>query len=374
MRSFVPSIRKPLFVRAQDFLKSKVSRFSATQRNRIEQTNPYQSTQLAQFTAPSSPGAQEEPVQLKVLIESSLVIDVLLNRASPFLEDSVTVMEWATNGLLQAYITEGGLEDIWHLTERLQGAESANQLIETLLKSFIVCSVDRSVITESCSLGVSNWESAVLMTCLIRHDLDGIITLRSEEFLGELELFEQQQRWILKPSDFLNWKSGAGAVLPSQLGELKAQLNRRFTLFDVVDPEPKLLIADWRIEDFTVCSSKSPSARATVTVVDSHNQIHERSAQGDGAIDALCRALDQAVSPLFPERSYELRSIQIQNIEYGIESRVASTVMLKDKKRAYHARAVHADSIKAGFYAYVHALEQIYQANQLSQVIPNNAF
>ncbi|NES82748.1 MAG: PIN domain-containing protein [Moorea sp. SIO2B7] len=120
----------------------------------------------------------------QLLIDTSLIIDVLLGRDSIFLEEATKIIQLVFSGEINWYITGIGLRDIWDIIRKLKGKKDANYLIIKLLNSFSVCNLNKETIKNSSNYYLNSIESAIQIEFAKNNKIDGIITLREKYFLG----------------------------------------------------------------------------------------------------------------------------------------------------------------------------------------------
>jgi hypothetical protein len=143
----------------------------------------------------------------KILIDASLILDVLLERHSIFLKDAIHIVDLVFTGGVNGYITELGLRDIWDISRKMKSEEDANYLIIKLLNSFNLCKIDSAMIKRAREYYLSSFETGIQLECLKSNQLDIIITLRTTDFLrcGFTNIFS--------PSQFLESYSISDGIL-----------------------------------------------------------------------------------------------------------------------------------------------------------------
>lgn len=77
---------------------------------------------------------------MKVLIDTNVILDVLLNRAS-FVQDAIAVLE-LTCGNIQAYVSASAITDIYYIAyKELRDKIRVKNLIKTLLQIITVAGI-----------------------------------------------------------------------------------------------------------------------------------------------------------------------------------------------------------------------------------------
>lgn len=310
---------------------------------------------------------------LKVLIDSSLILDIFLNRKSPYLEYYTNILSRLKSREIQGYITETEIERIWHISERLKGRKTTNSLISHLLNFIKPCIIDSEVILASENNHLTTLDNAIQVECLKRYNLDIIV---SDKF--DNDIFESNEpsmgqgiktAYILTPIQFVSFLESRQIhenittkenKLSKEIEYIKSRLNHTLTNRDsLVDEE--LSISSYTIDDFEISSSQNQYAYARVIITNQDQEKHSETAHGQGPVEALCRAVDKSIQSLSLPK-YSLYSLRINNTSTtskGFESPVKTTAILKCDKKFYRGEAEHADCLKSIFFAYIKAINNI---------------
>jgi uncharacterized protein YjbI with pentapeptide repeats len=307
-----------------------------------------------------------------ILIDSSLIIDVLLGRNSSFLEAAIKIIELVFSENINGYISEVGLRDIWDITRELKGEKDANYLLIKLLNSFNVCNLEKEIIKKLSDYYLNSVESGMQIECAKKNNLDAIITLREKDFLG--------CDWenIFTPFQFLDNYENKNFYRDKFKKEIIGSKNRENLkkLFHKSDKEENqteiedlYLFDGWKVKHFNLLASKNKMAEAAVALscdiipIIQNDNIHVFRAWDCGSITALFKALDKAIIAKINQDNfinYSLSKIEISQLESGVESSICASIILNignHKLRSFH---IHKDIIKACFYAYVKAIRNIY--------------
>lgn len=118
---------------------------------------------------------------MKVLIDTNIVLDVLLNR-KPFVEDAVKAFRQAEKGQIEAYITASSVTDLVYI---LRKAYSLNE-IKTHLKEMFpfikIVGINPAMITGALDKDAPDFEDAVMMECARQSGMEMIITRNKSDF------------------------------------------------------------------------------------------------------------------------------------------------------------------------------------------------
>ncbi|MBQ0797849.1 MAG: 2-isopropylmalate synthase [Porticoccaceae bacterium] len=147
----------------------------------------------------------------------------------------------------------------------------------------------------------------------------------------------------------------------------KADLNRAFTRFkeladkkrEIHDEDLQALVSDIQIgesaEDLALVamdvSSKTGRAPHAELTLRSHGNDHSVSAEGDGPVDAVFRAIEKLA-----DSGTELKLYSVNAITTGTDSQGEVTVRLEKGGRIVNGQGADTDILVASAKAYIHAL------------------
>jgi hypothetical protein len=118
----------------------------------------------------------------KILIDSSLIVDFLLNRPCPVTEDINSLFHLITRREIKGYISSLGLEFI-NSCAKIRGGESLAEKINSKLEAlFEICEVKKEMIDNVKKSSLPTLHNAIYLECSIFYELDAILTLDPEGF------------------------------------------------------------------------------------------------------------------------------------------------------------------------------------------------
>ena len=133
---------------------------------------------------------------MKVLIDTNVILDVL-ERREAFFEDSYAVVRLAAEGKLDAATPAGSITDAYYIICKSgKGATIARDAIATLLQLIRVCDTTASDVAAALTLGVADFEDAILAATARREKAEFIITHNEGDF-------QRSPVPALSPTDFL---------------------------------------------------------------------------------------------------------------------------------------------------------------------------
>lgn len=125
------------------------------------------------------------------------------------------------------------------------------------------------------------------------------------------------------------------------------------------DPTALAPEAVFSIERWSASSGSDRSSRASIVLTGGGRRWHAHAA-GNGAVDALMRAVDEAVGRVLPE-PLELLTYNVHATGHGHAAAAAVTLSIRETSAergapAYPGRATHANVLEASLAAYLDAV------------------
>jgi len=132
---------------------------------------------------------------MKVLIDTNVILDVLLNRAS-FVQDAIAVLE-LTCGNIQAYVSASAITDIYYIAyKELRDKIRVKNLIKTILQIITVAGISDKEIMSAIDSDWADFEDSLQNAVAESHDCSMIITRNISDFNGS-------NLQIISPKNFL---------------------------------------------------------------------------------------------------------------------------------------------------------------------------
>ena len=133
---------------------------------------------------------------MKALIDTNVIVDVI-ERRKPFFADSYAVIRLATEGKLDAVTPAGSIADAYYIIRKSgKSAIEAKDAIATLLQLVSACDTAATDVTAALTIGVSDFEDAILAATAKRERAEFIITRNERDF-------SRSPVPALSPTDFL---------------------------------------------------------------------------------------------------------------------------------------------------------------------------
>lgn len=119
---------------------------------------------------------------MRVLLDSNVVIDVI-GRREKFFDSSYAVVRLAAEGKLDALVAAGSISDIYYIIRRSgKDAVATRDAIAALLQLVRVCDTAASDVSAALTIGISDFEDAILAATAKRQRVDFIITRDERDF------------------------------------------------------------------------------------------------------------------------------------------------------------------------------------------------
>ena len=118
---------------------------------------------------------------MRVLLDTNVILDVLLNRA-PWVTEAKAVWQAHEDGRITGYMTATTMTDIFYLARRLIDRATARTAVRTCLDTFEICEVNRSVLEQAQTLAGNDFEDNVQIACANIAGLDAIVTRNTADF------------------------------------------------------------------------------------------------------------------------------------------------------------------------------------------------
>ena len=120
---------------------------------------------------------------MRVLLDTNVVLDVLLDRA-PFVGDARRLWELSDAGTFDAFIASFTLSTIHYVCRRHAGADAAGRAVDVCLDAFEVCALYRECILAARRMPGVDFEDNLQVACAITDFAHGIVTRNPTDFVA----------------------------------------------------------------------------------------------------------------------------------------------------------------------------------------------
>jgi predicted nucleic acid-binding protein len=139
---------------------------------------------------------------MKVLLDTNVILDLLLRR-NPWVAEAEVIREASLDGRLEAYVSASTITDIYYISRRLVGRDTATQVVGRCITLLRILPIDRETIWEAYSLPFADFEDALQATAAARNQVERIV---SRDAIG----FGNSPVPVIPPADLVNQLRAAG--------------------------------------------------------------------------------------------------------------------------------------------------------------------
>jgi predicted nucleic acid-binding protein len=133
---------------------------------------------------------------VRVVLDTNIIVDVL-ERREEFFDDSYAVVKLAAEGKLDACTPAGSVADVYYIIRKSgKSSVAARDAIATLLQLVRVCDTAAADIAVAFTLGMTDFEDAILAATARREKAEYIITRDERDF-------DRSPVQAMSPSDFI---------------------------------------------------------------------------------------------------------------------------------------------------------------------------
>lgn len=307
----------------------------------------------------------EGAIEKKVLLDADIILDVLLDRECPTLEDSVAAIDLVSSKLVKGYIASSDFEQIVSLAQLRHNPENVNRIKQKLLNFLEVCEVDGQLLRETSQMSLPKFKNTVQLACAVRHNLDAIVTVNKQDFWADENYHPDIN--VFTPSQFLNNYYGLDICdfVNDEYVEFREKLEKDLEANCMVNEDildKKLSLGTgWVVDNWIVRSDQNNFTEATVILRNPEtSEQHTEFVIAQGPIEASCKALDKLVKHLHQAREYSFKDFFTRNVsDEGAAATVEATVIVKCGDLIYTSDYTHRSITQAVFYAYVKSVDKI---------------
>ncbi len=118
---------------------------------------------------------------MRVLLDTNVVLDVLLNR-QPWVADAGAIWAACDQGRLDGFVTASSMTDIFYIARRASSLPTAHAAVQVCLDAFNICAVSRQTLEQALTLTGSDFEDNVQIACAMLAGLDALVTRNETDF------------------------------------------------------------------------------------------------------------------------------------------------------------------------------------------------
>jgi predicted nucleic acid-binding protein len=134
---------------------------------------------------------------MKVLIDTNIVLDVLLNR-QPYCQDAAKIIVLSEKEIIESYVSASAITDIYYITQKeYKNKQITIDLIKKILEVISVATITGNNIYQALDLGWNDFEDSVQYVVGESIATDYIVTRNVNDF-------DNSTIKIVTPEQFLN--------------------------------------------------------------------------------------------------------------------------------------------------------------------------
>jgi predicted nucleic acid-binding protein len=130
-----------------------------------------------------------------VLLDTNVVLDILLNR-SPWYTEAALIFGLSEKNLITSFVSASAITDIFYLTEKEHGKQTARDSLKRLLRVFNPATVTDTNIRHALELEWDDFEDSVQFAVGESLSVDFIITRNPQDFSSSAIV-------VLTPAQFI---------------------------------------------------------------------------------------------------------------------------------------------------------------------------
>jgi len=134
---------------------------------------------------------------LKILFDTNIILDVLLNR-KPFVELSVNLVSSVENKTIEGYLCATTITTLDYLISKSRNRETAKIEIQKLLTLFQIADVNSTVLTMAINSGFTGFEDAVQYFSGKCSNIDGLVSRNTKDYKkAVLPIYTPDELWSI---------------------------------------------------------------------------------------------------------------------------------------------------------------------------------
>ncbi len=118
---------------------------------------------------------------MRILIDTNVILDIALER-QPFVEKSALLLKTAPRCNMQLFVTATTITDIYYITRKAKGKDTALDFIKDILLFVEVASVDKDVIIQALHSNIPDFEDAIQENSAKNEGIEIIVTRNEDDF------------------------------------------------------------------------------------------------------------------------------------------------------------------------------------------------
>ncbi|MBD3881858.1 hypothetical protein IFO70_08840 [Phormidium tenue FACHB-886] len=280
------------------------------------------------------------------------------------------LLQWLASekvsALVNWYITELDYDlafSFWEIYQ-LGGDRPYRDACQAMQRLVKVCRLTPDILQDSGCYRL-NFYDAVRLSCAVDRNVDAIITWEPDLFAAK----EQEHDDLARNGYF-------DISLRTEMADDQTPTTHRIRVFSLASfflylQEPRQpqfweerLLRQFRLEELKICTVEDGSEiQAIVTLRNPNELLVCATATSPTPCGAICEAIDHCIEQSIPLPPRRLIGLAIPNVRIeGARAAVEVQISVECERRILRASANHINMLQAFGYAYVDAINEIYQA------------
>ena len=137
---------------------------------------------------------------MRAILDLNVVLDVV-QRREPHYAASAAVVSRAVEQGFEGVLPSHALPTLYYIVGRFAGRDTAGELVDWLLRHFEVAEAGKTELVRARSLGLADYEDAVVAACAVRAKCDLILTRNIADFVGSPVTAVTPEEFLARGSD-----------------------------------------------------------------------------------------------------------------------------------------------------------------------------
>ncbi len=138
---------------------------------------------------------------MKILFDTNIILDVLLNRA-PFVDLSANLVSSVENKVIEGYLCATTITTLDYLISKAVNRETARIEIQKLLALFQIADVNSAVLSMAINSSFTDFEDAVQYFSGKCSQVDGLVTRNTKDYKkATLPIYTPDELWSIFSSN-----------------------------------------------------------------------------------------------------------------------------------------------------------------------------
>ena len=134
---------------------------------------------------------------MKILFDTNIILDILLNRA-PFVDLSANLVSSVENRMIEGYLCATTITTLDYLISKSRNRETARIEIQKILALFQIADVNSTVLSMSINSSFTNFDDAVQYFSGKCSKVNGLVTRNIKDYkLATLPIYTPDELWSI---------------------------------------------------------------------------------------------------------------------------------------------------------------------------------